>query len=49
MHLHLGSIIDHGCDSIVLVDLGALAGEAPLRFEFIGIHRPLPEPGPTVL
>jgi CRISPR-associated protein Cas2 len=49
MQLHLGSIIDHSIDSIVLVDLGALAGEAPLRFEFMGIHRPLPDGGPTVL
>lgn len=45
MQLHLGSIIDHGTDSIVLVNLGQLSGDAKLRFEFMGIHRPLPDRG----
>jgi CRISPR-associated protein Cas2 len=48
MQLHVGSLMDHSLDSVVLVDLGPASGGA-LRFDFMGIHRPLPDGGPTVL
>jgi CRISPR-associated protein Cas2 len=49
MRLDLGGVMDHAEDSIVLVDLGQVSGDGLLRFEFMGVHRPLPEPGPTVI
>lgn len=49
MKFRLGAIIDHGIDSVAVVDLGAITGDAPVGFEFMGIHRPLPTTGPTVL
>jgi CRISPR-associated protein Cas2 len=49
MQLRLGEIIDHHHDSIVLVDLGLLADDVQPRFEFMGVHRPVPKPGRTLL
>jgi CRISPR-associated protein Cas2 len=49
MQTDLGAVIDHTEDSIALVDLGQASGDGSLRFEFMGFHRPLPEPGPIVI
>jgi CRISPR-associated protein Cas2 len=49
MMLHLGSIIKHSEDSIVIVDLGEAAGRGKLCFEFMGTHRELPDSGGLVV
>lgn len=49
MQLHLGSIMDRAQDSIVLLDLGVAAAETAVRFEYMGVHRPLPEGGATIV
>jgi CRISPR-associated protein Cas2 len=48
MQLHLGTIIDHGEDSIAILDLGEVT-DSRIRFEYMGVHRPLPAGGPTVV
>lgn len=46
----LRDIIDHRQDAILIVDLGPSQTTERSRFEFIGIHRPLPRPrGPTIV
>ncbi len=49
MQLHVGSIIDHRADSIVIVNLGKPDKDGILRFEYMGVHRPLPTRGPTII
>lgn len=49
MQLHLGSVMKHSVDSVVIVDLGAAADRGSLCFEFMGTHRPLPGVGPVIV
>lgn len=41
--MHLGSILDHRVDSVVIVDLGEAVGRGALCFEFLGARLPLPD------
>jgi CRISPR-associated protein Cas2 len=45
----IGKAIKHTEDSVVLVDLGEAVGRGTLCFEFLGVHRPLPRPGGSVI
>lgn len=47
--LHLGSIINHAVDSVVIVDLGEATGRGALCFEFMGSRLPLPDSGATIV
>lgn len=49
MLLHLGDLIKHSEDSVVIVDLGVAADRGRLCFEFMGTHRPLPGSGPVIV
>jgi CRISPR-associated protein Cas2 len=49
MMLHLGSIIKHNEDSVVIVDLGEAHGRGALCFEFMGTRRQLPASGSVVI
>lgn len=49
MMLHLGNLIAHNEDSIVIVDLGPAQDRGRLCFEFMGAHPPLPGSGSVVV
>lgn len=49
MLLHLGNLIRHSEDSVVIVDLGVAQDRGKLCFEFMGTHRPLPGSGPVIV
>lgn len=49
MLLHLGELIKHSEDSIVIVDLGVAQDRGRLCFEFMGTHRALPTSGSVVV
>lgn len=48
MMLHLGSIINHATDSVVIVDVGEARGRGELCFEFMGERRDLPSSGSLI-
>jgi len=43
------SKIDLATDSLLIADLGPLAGDGGQRIEFVGVARPFTGPGPLVL
>lgn len=49
MLLHLGNLIKHSEDSVVIVDLGVAQERGKLCFEFMGTHRPLPGGGSVIV
>lgn len=49
MMSHLGAIIKHTEDSIVIVDLGDAAGRGETCFNFMGAHPSLPRSGSLVV
>jgi CRISPR-associated protein Cas2 len=49
MRGELAETIDHRVDSVAVVDLGLAVDRGSLCFEFMGVHKPLPEAGPRVL
>lgn len=45
----LRDVVNHGVDSIALIDLGEPGRQSSSRIEFLGPSLPLPDQGPTIV
>lgn len=49
LKLTLGEIINHGVDSVAIIDLGDVGSRGASCFEFLGPHAELPTGGPRIV